>query len=221
VLAVYQLTGARHYSENLVACDNDGAGDQARSLLRFDAVAGGQYRAFVDGVNGARGGVHLSWRMGYAPSFVSHGPVTQAVRNGQRLRLGADLAGGTGAIHFQWLRNGAMLLGETNAVLEVVVNGTTLGSSYRVMAQSEFGQSMSDETTVELGVPYLTVEVVAGARRVWANGPSGTTLRVDRSSDLANWQEWWTVTTTGQRLSHDFVPQGATAQFFRAVPMSQ
>ena len=69
-----------------VACDDDGASDGKRSLVRFKAVARTHYLIGVDGKDGAKGAIMLNWSLG--------APLT-ARRHGGNLELSwlASLAG--------------------------------------------------------------------------------------------------------------------------------
>ena len=88
VLAVYYPAPLRSLSTNLVACDNNGAPDGIRSLVRFAATAGLDYWVFVDGVNAAQGPISLNWKMGEAPLPLPSPPTTPAPRAMRSQRSG-------------------------------------------------------------------------------------------------------------------------------------
>ena len=94
VLAVYTNDAGNLLSPLMfVACDNNGAPDGIRSLVRFPAQGGRDYLVAVDGVNGAQGVINLNWRLGSAPNL-SHSPGHPLARLGSSFMLDADPARG-------------------------------------------------------------------------------------------------------------------------------
>jgi hypothetical protein len=121
LLAVFEATVPGDLTTiQLVACNDNGAGDGARSRVVFPATGGTSYYVRVDGKSGISGLVQLNWALGSAPSL----PPPPASTAPSLVRLGDSFTlsittNGVPAPGVQWLRNDAVILQATNASLVI------------------------------------------------------------------------------------------------------
>ena len=221
LLAVYFKLPAAQLYTNLLACDNNGAPDGLRSLVRFTASAGQNYYAIVFGATAAdRGLVHLNWKMGQAPQFQG-GPTHSLLRYGDSLLLSSPApSNGLFPIRrMQWLRDGVAIAGATNSTLSLVHLLGSQSGAYSVMASNDFGATTNVVALVAVDIPYLGFEPrpVNGAIRVWLQGPPGQIMILESSSDLRSWIPWST-NSTDQNSFRDIPADAMPQQFFRARP---
>lgn len=96
-----------------ITCNNNGAPDGIRSLVRFNAVAGTDHLVAVDGVGGAKGTISLNWwfgrRLDVTVIFTNMG-----VREGGGFELRVSAFSYTPDLRYQWRLNGVDVLGRTN-----------------------------------------------------------------------------------------------------------
>jgi len=209
-----------HPNDALVACDNDSAPDGIRSLVRFPAAAGRDYRAYVDGVNAAQGEIHLNWKMGQPPLFFPVPPINPVLRLGDAFQLAVPTqTNAFPASHFQWLRNGVAIVGATNSTLIINHLLGTQGGTYSVVASNAFGATTNTVAVLTVEIPYLTFEprLINGAFRLWLQGPPGQSLILEQSSDLRSWTPVLT-NTAALPIYQDFPANSFPQHFFRARP---
>ena len=75
VLAVY--IGTNYLNLQFVTCDNNSAPDGLRSVVRFPATAGVEYKVAVDTVGGVSGTIQVNWGIGSAPTMTSRRRILQ------------------------------------------------------------------------------------------------------------------------------------------------
>jgi len=68
VLYVYSNAPLSQICSRFIACNDNGAVDVTSSLLSFQAYSGVHYLIGVDGVNAAKGGIHLNWKLCMPPA---------------------------------------------------------------------------------------------------------------------------------------------------------
>jgi hypothetical protein len=221
VLAVYHRVGLASLSTNLVACDNDSAPDGVRSQVRFNAMAGREYRAFVDGVRGAQGFIALQWKMGLAPAFAPHTTNRLTVRQGGTIRLEAETAGTFPGTHYQWLHNGEAISGATNTTLVLDELLGTHGGQYAVIASNEFGAVSNQVAEIVVEIPYLGFRMApaSATMRIELREMPGQSLLLESSPDLVNWFPLHTNLGSGQPFFLDVATTGAQQAFYRARPL--
>lgn len=227
VLAVYYRTNLSKLSANQVACDNNGAPDGVRSLVRFPAIAGRDYRAFVDGVRGSKGRVTLNWKLGEPPAFKDLPVLTNSLGAGANAMLEAVTTNMSPVLQYQWLRDGSAIIGATNATLLVTPE---LGAgAFKVIAGNEFGFATNliavftaiPSPALAASLPRFEVLGLAprladGSFGLLVAGISGTTFVVEASSDLLQWHPVSTNLSGGAPVYIELHTPISPQQFFRA-----
>ncbi len=186
-LAVY--TGTNFTALNLVARDNNSAPDAARSLVRFNAMAGVDYHVAVDGYNGAQGLVQLNWQFGHAPvlALTSFNPF---VRLGDSLSLNAGTGGTLPPPTYQWRLEGKLVADATNATLALTNFQATQAGTYSVVIRNFAGGITNYLATVNLIAPIvLSHELVLsnGQPAIRFTGPITNELVLEGTRDFSNW----------------------------------
>ncbi len=148
VLAVY--TGTDLLSIREVACDNNGAPDGIRSLVRFDAYGGTDYLLAVDSV-GAKGAISLNWRFGLPPRVLSCTSNT-TVRQGENFMLCARVES-TPDLTYQWQLNGQAIAGATNATLTLSNVQPAQAGPYSVVTRNFVSAITNSIATMTVVVP--------------------------------------------------------------------
>ena len=165
------------------------------------------------------------------PTFIEQ-PASQSVRLGNGVVLHAR-TGGPNPIGYQWLFNGAPVVGATNTLLIInYVQSPNIGS-YTVMATNQWGATVSAAANLNLdltvppagdtnGPPsvYLSsVEIQdSGVPLISVNVTNVTVVRIDWSSNFVGWTQLLTLTNGGNTLYFDD-PDAASwpCRFYRAV----
>jgi hypothetical protein len=118
-------------------CDDNGAGDGARSLLRFTAQAGTNYYVHADTKGGTNGIIFINWGLGVAPT-TSQTQTRHLVRQGDSLMLGSTAMGIPEPV-FQWRRDNATIPNATNRFLSLTNIQPADGGAYSVVASNFIG----------------------------------------------------------------------------------
>jgi trimeric autotransporter adhesin len=187
VLAVY--TGTNVATLSAVACDDNGAPDNARSLVRFQAVEGTDYLVAVDGVNAAQGRIHLNWKHGLPPS-ISTSTIKRVLRQGDDLTLTAGLINAVPAAVFQWQLDGQIVAGATNSALVLTNLQAHQSGAYSVTAINYAGGATQLVAIVTVATPIqLAYELIATASpalfRIQGFTPEAAI--VEATTDLVTW----------------------------------
>ncbi len=124
------------------------------------------------------------------------------------------LAGGSGALTYQWRLNGANLPGETNQVLHLNSVGNPHAGQYSVRVANALGTTDSLPATLTV----FGMEMLPG---ITIAGPLNAKYRIDYAENLAAnppWTELTSVTLTSspQRFV-DWTATGKTRRFYRAT----
>jgi hypothetical protein len=221
VLAVYTNDASNLLiPPRFVTCDNDGAPDRIRSLVRFAARGGQDYLVAVDGVNGAQGVINLNWRLGHGPS-ITQAPTRSTNRLGQSATLVANTSPGDALPTYFWFLNGAPLPGFTTASISLLIVTPDMAGSYTVVVSNLFGSVTSTVATVTVEVPLLTeyaVIEVSGQRYFRLRGQYGPPVVVQRTIDFRAWTPVFTNQMTNAFFEFkDLVPSTVPSRFYRAV----
>ncbi len=86
--------------------------------------------------------------------FISVPPTSQTVAAGGTMNLSVTVAG-TEPFHYQWFKNGAMVLSATNSTLTQAGAGVADSGVYTVAVTNAHGMSISTPVTVTVGNPRL------------------------------------------------------------------
>ena len=216
VLAVY--TGPENaigFDElTSVNCDNDSGADGKTSRLEFDAVTNQTYQIAVDGVNGARGTVRLSY--GLEPIITTQ-PADQTVALGGTATFAVTA---TGTNWFQWFCNGEPLLGETNAVLSLTNVTADQAGSYYVTVSNQAWSKASQAAWLNVSTLRLTSAKLLpdGQFSIEVTGQAGPGTVVQASTNLVLWLP--VFTNSGPGPSFIFIDPQATnlpRRFYRGL----
>ena len=200
-----------------VACNNNGAPDRLRSLVRFPTAAGIQYLIAVDGVNGAQGPIRLNWKLNVTPIVTSLSPPHPVVSRGGTQQLSVGVDNPNPPPSFQWWFNGRQLPGATNATLSLT-NAQAIHAGQYSVAVSNFAGGITYE------VAQLAVDVPLGAEgaqrlpdgqvRFVVVGNPGDRYVLQTSTNLKDWAALITSQLTGYEWV--FVETNALRDAFRA-----
>jgi len=220
VLAVYTGTNSI-FTLKTVACDNNGAPDSIRSLVRFAARAGTNYAVAVDGVNGAQGQINLNWKLGLPP-------VTHYVFSNQTVLLGGSTvlivsaSSPTPDVSYQWLLNNTRLAGATNASLLLNNLRPSQSGTYAVSVRNFAGAVTNTVAVVNVTVP---IHLGSGLFRAGSGWQFQLTAQSDQSFLLqrtTNFLDWLSIYTNGAGTSWLIFSDPDTTNhprgFYRVIP---
>lgn len=221
VLAIYTLTDIMAPLVP-VQCNNDGAPDHMRSLVRFNATQNVQYLIAVDGVNGAQGDVRLNWKLGVAPLVSPGSPPNPVVTRGGDVNLSVVVSNSSAPAGFQWLWNGAIIPGATQSNLPLSNLQGPQSGVYRVIVSNFAGVVTSTIANLTVDVPLQAEQprlTSNGGLRFQVAGNPGQRYVLEGSGDLRNWAPLVTNQLTGYEAS--FVDTNVWRQpkiFYRVLP---
>jgi hypothetical protein len=219
VLAVYTQDGILAPLV-FVACDNNGAPDRLRSVVRFPSLAGQSYLVAVDGVNGVQGAIRLNWKLNVPPLVTSLSPSNQVALRGARVTLAVGVANTNPPPWYQWRLNGVNLAGATRASLTLSNLQGPQSGHYSVVVSNFAGLVTNMVSTLAVDVP-LNVErpirTAGGACRFTVVGNPGQQYVTLHSTDLVSWTPIRTNTLSGWETNHTDVTTGPR-RFFRVAP---
>ena len=161
----------------------------------------------------------------HLPPVLLRSPMDVALTNQagfrQPLVLSAVVRGG-GDLRFQWRLDGALLDGQTNAMLTIADPQPRDSGRYRLEAMNRAG-SVATETTVTITAalpeaPRLTVEMGLGERplRLRFNPRPGFRYHLETSLDLRIWEQVTDISAQVSETEFAPVPTGK-ASYFRLV----
>lgn len=113
-LAIYVGDASSYSTLTNIACDNSVSPGNGGDRIRLRVSAGSVYYIQVDGVDGARGVVHLNINLGERP-VIGVQPAGRVVRAGSGFTLSAGVSAGTTNLFYTWTCNGTNLPNATNA----------------------------------------------------------------------------------------------------------
>ncbi len=213
VLAVYQ--GADLLNLTLLACDNDGAPDHIRSLVRFPVQSNQQYRVVVDGVGGTQGVVRVNGRLGTRPVVTS--PVRIPVTGlGQPLFLFASASNITSDLLFFWRFNNAFVPGATNPFF-AISNLTVANAGTYSVVLSNFTGLITNLAAVVSASGYEG-QRVDGVWQFRLMGFGAQPLLFETTSNFVDWVPWRTNPQPGPFDFPDPEASNQVLRFYRISP---
>ncbi len=219
VLAVYTNDPGNFLSPlRYVTCDNDGARDGIRSLVRFPALGGRDYLVAVDG---AQGVVSLNWRLGIGP-VISQPPGHAQIRLGQNASLSVDAGLLNPLPSYLWFLNGTRLFGASNATVNLGNITPGMAGTYTVVVSNFIGSVTSTVATVTVEIPLeLTYQLtpVGGATYFRVQGQASQPVVLQRTMNLRDWTPVFTNASPTAPIDHsESAPAPEPVRFYRLVP---
>ncbi len=118
---------------------------------------------------------------------------------------------------FQWLHDGMVIPGATNAMLAFSGMNFTNAGQYTVTARNAVGTVASASMAVSL----FSLNRANGMPRLTVAAPTGSQFRIDYTDHLGNGANWQTMTNFtvmgGMSQMNDLPPPGSPARFYRAT----
>lgn len=129
-----------------IACDNDSAGTNGAARLEFAAPRNRQFLVVVDGINGARGIVHLNYRLDtnrppVAPTLMQV-PAPRTVATGTNVCLQPEIMGSS-PLRFSWRKGINLLADATNSALQLTNVAPANSGDYFVTVSSHVGSPLN------------------------------------------------------------------------------
>ena len=226
VLSVFNYVDPLHLASNLLGCDNDGAPDRVRSVLRLATTGGRQYLVRVSGVSGAIGRARVNWNLGTPPGIVQSNSALTAY-DGGAFALDAGVATGGLPTSYQWYRNGERLVGWTNSVLELSAITTAMGGTYSVIVSNFAGVVTNLRAYVEVRLPLRLTQThwnAEGKFSFAATGHPNDPFVIESCATLANSGSWSLLLSSripvnGQPVYFtDPEPPASSARYYRIRP---
>jgi len=219
VLAVYRGTSV--LTIKVVGCDDNGAPDRIRSLVRFAAKRGTNYSVAIDGVNGAQGAIQLNWKLGLPPTLVTLSS-NQTVHQGDNLILRISANSPTPDLHYEWRLNNRSILWATNDSLALSNVQLTDAGVYSVVVRNFAGAVTNLVAAITVATPvllgYELVRTNAGIRfRV--SGAAGASFVLQATTDFLDWQSVHTNISVSAPI--DFMESETPnypLRFYRVIP---
>ena len=213
VLAIYE--GANLLTMTCIACDNDGAPDRIRSLVRFPVQSNRTYRVAVDGVNATQGVARVNGRLGTRPIVTS--PVRVPVTGiGHPLTLFATASNVTSDLLFFWRFNNAFVAGATNSFFIISNLSLANAGTYSVVL-SNFTGLVTNLAAVVSASGYEG-QRIDGAWQFKLKGFGAQPLLFETTSNLLDWVPWRTNPQPGPFDFPDLDASNHVLRFYRISP---
>ncbi len=158
------------------------------------------------------------------PPVITVEPASQSVTVGQSVTLGVT-ATGSGPLEYQWYAGAA---GNSNSPIPGATNATfspgQLYSSQSFWVSVENGAGSADSTTATVTVnpvsqPSLSLQLTAGLPFITIEGLTGTSYRIQYSSNLAgtNWTTLFQLSLPSSSFTFSDTSATNSFRFYRAV----
>jgi uncharacterized membrane protein len=143
-------------------------------------------------------------------------PAPQIVGPGESITLHMEVSA-NGPLTYQWMHDGTLVPGATNATLTLPSVGMLNTGRYAVTARNAVGTVASASAAAGM----FSMTLVNGVAHLTVGAPVGSNFRIEHSEVLgsaANWQTMtnFTVMSSMSQIS-DPIPQALHARFYRAV----
>jgi Immunoglobulin domain/PAS fold len=152
VLQVYSGSELTHLIS--LASNDDAPGGTLTSLVHFNAVAGVSYQIVVDGHGGDAGNLLLNVTLPVpvVPPGVTVPPASQQYpENAGSTAVFSVGVSGSHPLWFQWEKNGAPLVGATNASLTLLNVAAADAGNYTVVVTNLYGSAVSSPAVLVVG----------------------------------------------------------------------
>lgn len=155
------------------------------------------------------------------PPTITTQPVSQRIVIGNNVSLSVAASNSPA---YQWLFNGAPLVGATNSSISLIGVQTNYSGNYSVVLTNLAGSVTSSNATV-IVIPHFSLATMGGAGRgVSSNGysfqfsvPAGCMYVISASTDMVNWTPIATNTaSTGNITFTDAAALSYRGRFYRA-----
>lgn len=153
-----------------------------------------------------------------SPVQVSSWPGSMTISAGANAMFGVGMSG-TDPLTYQWMLNGMVLAGQTNASL--VLNNVQAGQAgkYHVVVSNRVGMVASQSAVLTL----IALQMSPGMRPgLMINGAAGTPYRIDFTASFSTSSPWLTLTNftlpSNAYLYPDPRTGNPTMGFYRVVP---
>jgi hypothetical protein len=189
LLTVFNNTNLSALPANVVACNDDGAPDNVRSLLHFFGTNKHQYIALVTGVAGSHGTAQINWRIVPPPLIVASNLQVTA-RTGGSLTLDAGVLATNQEPRFQWYFKGVALTGYTNRTLRLSHLSADQSGSYQVIVGNDAGTVTNTRAIVQITPPPQlegTRWDSLGRFTFQIRGDPNAPFNLETSSNLLSW----------------------------------
>jgi len=157
------------------------------------------------------------------PPGIQTQPNSLTVTQGQNASFSV-VANGSAPFSYKWNFDGAVMPGDTNAMLTLTNVQATQAGSYTVVVTNNAGSITSAVATLTVTIPVVTLSLpsagglTASGFTFQLSAPVGITYVVLASSDLQSWTPIATnVTTNGVVVFTDPAATNFGSQFYRAV----
>jgi hypothetical protein len=131
------------------------------------------------------------------------------------LAVPAGAVTGSGPFTYQWLRNGSLIPGATNATLSLPGFNAASAGNYTV----QVGNAGGSVTSANIPVSTADIAFFGG---VTIDGPANAKYRIEFLADISNTNSWTSLTNIvhpgGRQFYIDTTSDGRARRFFRAVP---
>ncbi|HXG48031.1 MAG TPA: immunoglobulin domain-containing protein, partial [Methylomirabilota bacterium] len=172
-----------------VACDDNGAGTNGAARLEVAAPQWRQFLVVVDGVNGARGTVHLNYRLDTnrppVPPTLMQAPTPSRVAVGQDVTL-QPMVSGSPPLRFTWRKDDRPLPDATNRVLWLQSVAPEHSGTYLVSVFNHVGGPLEVPMSLRVLVPpqLQCQRLPDGSELLWFISTAGQNYRVERADTL-------------------------------------
>ena len=145
-------------------------------------------------------------------------PMPQVVGPGATVMLGVEMMASE-PLSYQWMHDGAVMPGATNANLNLSAMSSGMAGRYTVVARNSVGTV----GTASAALCMFTMTVTNGTPLLMVAAPTGSHFRIDRSEAVGPAADWQTMTNLAMAGPVDTAmdrTSGATrARYYRAVMM--
>lgn len=165
VLAVYTYNPPFNSYADLIpiACASGSPGSRGSTQLELAAPKSRQYLVVVDGINGARGIVHLNYRLDTnrppIPPTLVQTPVSRVAPPGATVLLQPDIKGSP-PLHFFWRKGTDLLSGSTNSFLQLNNVLPAYSGNYVVTVSSHVGSPLEVLMSLRVVAPLPRLDML-------------------------------------------------------------
>ena len=197
-------------------------------LLNFSSIPAGSYTLTAQATDN-EGAVGVSPPVNFTVLPWNSPPLIVTETQSKTVSVGTNVtfsvqATGAPPLAYQWQFNGTNISGQTSAQLALTNVQPQASGIYDVVVTNQYGRVPSSNATLTLVSPALVFRTIAttsdGKLQLGVSAPSGSSIRIQTSSDLLNWTTLAQVTVTNQNfnLTYPINPQTTDLYFRLAAP---